>query len=364
VDVSLSIEQQQLQAAVRAFCSDHATPTQVREAMTTELGYEPETWRLLSSELGLTSLAVPEKYAGAGGDWLDVAIALRETGRSVLPAPLLGTVWAAAAVLCALDAGGDAELAAELLPALASGDLIGAVAVDGELTARESPRGWLLDGVAEHVLDGPAAGLFVVAASVPDPGRLDLFALSVPAAGLDVDPLVTLDQTRRQARLRLAAVPARRLGGDGGELRDRVTDLARVALAAEASGGAESCLETIVTHLLTREQFGRPLGSFQALQHRCADLAVQVEGARATALCTAWTAAQLPGELPVIGPLAKAVCAAAYRLSAYECIQMHGGVGFTWEHPAHLHLKRATATELLLGDATTCRALVADRVGL
>jgi alkylation response protein AidB-like acyl-CoA dehydrogenase len=177
-----------------------------------------------------------------------------------------------------------------------------------------------------------------------------------------VEPSAPLDPTRRQAVVRLDAVAARRVGDAVASAR--AVDVLRVGLAVEAVGVARRCLEMTVEHLKTRVQFDRPIGAFQALQHRAADLLVLLESATSTAYYAAWAVAASPEELPVVAPLAKAVCAdAAWRVAA-ETIQMHGGIGFTWEHDAHLYFKRATTTRLLLGDAVEQRRLVARRAGL
>jgi len=371
VDVSLTPEQQELTRTVRAFCAQHATPELVRRASATERGHDPAVWRALAQDLGLAGLAIPAAYGGAGAGWLEVGLALAQTGGALLPSPLLSTLVAGAAVL----ATADEAAAADILPALAAGEEVGTVAVaeasgrwdtaSVQTRAEPGPGGWLVTGVKDFVLDAVVADLLVVAALADD--GVGLFAVRARGPGVTRVAHGGLDQTRRQARVTLRDAAARRLGPGGPEGEaavDTAVDLMRVALAAEAAGGARRCLASSVAHLAERVQFGRQLGSFQALQHRCADLAVQVEAAEATVLSAAWTAAELPAELPVVGPLAKAVCGSAYRSAAAENVQLHGGMGFTWEHDAHLHLKRATTTELLLGDTRACRLLVADRVGL
>ena len=348
MQTSLTPEQQALRAAVRDFCTAHGDPAAVRSAMVSDRGYDESVWRRLTAELGITGLAVAEQHGGAGGDLIDLCVALSELGRVVLPAPVLGTVWAAAAIALSEDVD-----AIALLPGLASGELRGAVAVDGAWAG----DGDHAAGALEHVLDGHVADVVIVA--LED----QLLLVDTRAAAVTVTPVMTLDQTRRQAHIGVGSGGARRLATDAALVR-RVHDIGRVLIAAESAGGARACLDTTVAYLTTREQFGRLIGSFQALQHRCADLAVLVEGAEATALCASWTAQWDPDELRTVGPLAKAVCATAYRDVARAMIQLHGGVGFTWEHVAHLHIKRAGASDLLLGDAGECRRLVADAVGI
>ncbi|HVU73743.1 MAG TPA: acyl-CoA dehydrogenase family protein [Mycobacteriales bacterium] len=348
MQTSLSPEQQALRAAVRDFCAEHGDPAAVRAAMATDRGYDDDVWQRLTGQLGIAGLAVAEEHGGAGGDLIDLCVALSEIGRVVLPVPLLGTVWAAAAIALT---GDDDALA--LLPGLASGELRGAVAVDGAWAGDPGTGA----GALEHVLDGHVADIVVVA--IDDAVLL----VDTRKGAVTVNPVMTLDQTRRQAHIGVGSGGARLLASDADLVR-RAQDIGRVLLAAECAGGARACLDTTVAYMNTREQFGRLIGSFQALQHRCADLAVLVEGAEATALCASWTAQSDPDELRAVGPLAKAVCAGAYRDVARAMIQLHGGVGFTWEHVAHLHLKRATTSDLVLGDATHCRGLVAEAVGI
>jgi alkylation response protein AidB-like acyl-CoA dehydrogenase len=213
-----------------------------------------------------------------------------------------------------------------------------------------------LSGVVANVVDGGAASLLVLI------GRDGLWLVRSDSDPVSVTSHQTLDPTRRQATVRLDRAPAVAMGDAAAA--ERAFDVLRVAYAAEAVGVARRCLEMTVDYLKTREQFGRVIGSFQALQHRVADIAVEVEAATSTAYYAAWTVEASPEELPVVAPLALAVCADAAWHAAAESIQLHGGIGFTWEHDAHLYFKRATTTRLLFGDGHEQRRLVADRVGL
>jgi alkylation response protein AidB-like acyl-CoA dehydrogenase len=214
------------------------------------------------------------------------------------------------------------------------------------------------------VLDGNVANLLVVAARTP--AGLSLFAVEGDAPGLTRTPLATMDQTRKQARLELAGVAGQLIGADGGASAglSRTLDLAAVALAAEQVGGAQRCLDMSVEYAKERVQFGRPIGSFQAIKHKCADMLLEVESAKSAAYYAGWAAAESSDELPVVASLAKAYCSDAYFHAAAENIQIHGGIGFTWEHDAHLYFKRAKSSELLLGDPTYHRELLAQRIGL
>jgi acyl-CoA dehydrogenase len=325
-------EQAALREAVRDFCRKHAGPG---------------AWDRLTGELGLTGLAVPECYGGAGAGLAEVAVAVEETGRVLLPAPYLSTALAGAV----LSEGG-AVPAAEFLPGIASGALRAAFVPGSAVTA----SGGRLTGVAHHVLDGAEAGLFVVRAGDA------LFA--VRAADTVVTPAGTLDQSRSQAAVEFRDAPALAAGFAA----ERAEDLLRVMLAVESAGAAAHCLDVTVGYLNTRVQFGRPIGAFQALRHRCADLAVEVASARATAYAAvraaAGSPAGSPAELAVLGPLAKRHCVDVFWHAAAEMIQLHGGIGFTWEHEAHRYLKRAKTSQLLYGTPAELRRLVAQRAGL
>jgi alkylation response protein AidB-like acyl-CoA dehydrogenase len=214
------------------------------------------------------------------------------------------------------------------------------------------------------VIDGHTANLILVAARSGD--GISLFSVEGDAAGLTRTPLTTMDQTRKQARLEFSGVPAKLIGaeGKGWDTLSRVLDLAAVALAAEQVGGAQKCLDMSVEYAKVRVQFGRPIGSFQAIKHKCADMLLEVESAKSAAYYAGWAAAELNDELPVVASLAKAYCSDAYFHAAAENIQIHGGIGFTWEHDAHLYFKRAKSSELLLGDPTYHRELLAQRIGI
>ena len=329
-------EQAALRAAVRDFCAKHAGP---------------QAWARLTGELGLTGLAVPECHGGAGAGLAEVAVAVEETGRVLLPAPYLSTALAGA-VLSEGDAVLGGTGAAEFLPGIASGALRAAFVLGGSVAA----GGGRLTGVAHHVLDGAEADLLVVRAS--DGEQDALFA--VRAVDTVVTPASTLDQTRSQATVDFRDAPAVAAGRAAG----RAEDLLRVMLAVESVGAAAHCLDVTVGYLKTRVQFGRPIGAFQALRHRCADLAVEVASARATAYAAVRAAAGSPAELPVLGPLAKRHCVDVFWHVAAEMIQLHGGIGFTWEHEAHRYLKRAKTSQLLHGNPAELRRLVSQRAGL
>ena len=269
---------------------------------------------------------------------------------------------------------GDDAAKKELLPGIASGETIATLAFtepNGKwdesgitATAAKAGDGWTIDGTKMFVLDGHTAGLIIVAAKT-DAG-VSLFTVTADASGLTRTPLSTMDQTRKQAKLEFSGTPASLLGteGEGWNVLERVLDLAAVALAAEQVGGAQFVLEMAVQYAKDRVQFGRPIGSFQAIKHKCADMLLEVESAKSAAYYAGWCASELNDELPSVASLAKAYCSEAYFHATAENIQIHGGIGFTWEHPAHLYFKRAKSSELLFGDPTYHRELLAQRIGI
>jgi len=371
VNFAFSEEQEELRRTVRAFLEDKSPSAEVRRLMETEEGYDASVWEQMGSQLGLQGLAIPEEYGGSGYSYVELIVVLEEMGRALLAAPYFSTVALAANAI--LHSGDDAAKK-ELLPGIASGETIATVAMtedngrwDAEgitATATKSGDGYTIDGHKMFVLDGHTANLIIVAAKTGD--NISLFTVAGDADGLTRTPLATMDQTRKQARLEFSGTPAKLLGteGEGWPVLSRVLDLAAVALAAEQVGGAQKCLDMSVDYAKVRVQFGRPIGSFQAIKHKCADMLLEVESAKSAAYYAGWAAAELNDELPTVASLAKAYCSDAYFHAAAENIQIHGGIGFTWEHPAHLYFKRAKSSELYLGDPTYHRELLAQRIGL
>jgi alkylation response protein AidB-like acyl-CoA dehydrogenase len=367
VNFAFSEEQEELRRSVRRFLDDKSPSTEVRRLMETDEGYDPAVWSQMAEQLGLQGLAVPEEYGGSGFSYVELVVVLEEMGRSLLCAPYFSTVALAAN---ALLTSGDDSAKKELLPGIASGETIATLAIT------EDNGRWDLDGIGLEakngtltghkmfVIDGATANLIVVAAR-SDKG-VSLYAVEGDAAGLTRTGLATMDQTRKQARLEFANTPARLIGEEGGAAAGltKTLDLAAVALAAEQVGGAQKCLEMAVEYAKVRVQFGRPIGSFQAIKHKCADMLLEVESAKSAAYYAGWAAAEDNDELPVVASLSKAYCSDAYFHAAAENIQIHGGIGFTWEHDAHLYFKRAKSSELLLGDPTYHRELLAQRIGI
>jgi len=371
MNFAFSEEQEELRRIVRQFLDSKSSEAEVRRLMETTEGYDPATWSQLAEQLGLQSLIIPEEFGGQGYGYVELTVVLEEMGRSLLCAPYFSSVVLAANTL--LHSGDDAAKK-ELLPGIASGDTIATLAMtedngrwDAEgitATASKSGDGYTIDGHKMFVLDGHTANLIIVAAKTGD--NVSLFTVAGDADGLTRTPLATMDQTRKQARLEFSGTPAKLLGseGEGWPVLSRVLDLAAVALAAEQVGGAQKCLDMSVEYAKVRVQFGRPIGSFQAIKHKCADMLLEVESAKSAAYYAGWAAAELNDELPTVASLAKAYCSDAYFHAAAENIQIHGGIGFTWEHDAHLYFKRAKSSQLLLGDPTYHRELLAQRIGI
>lgn len=361
----LSDEQLQLRQVLRTFLDRHSTEPEVRRVMATDEGYDARVWRQLGGELGLTGLAIPEEYGGSGFGYAELGVVFEELGRALLCAPYFGTVALAAEVLLR---AGDESAAKDLLPGIAAGETVAALALtepSGGITVRaERVAGrWQLSGVKTYVLDGHTAHLLLVVAKT-DAG-IGLFAVD-SAAGLRRTPLRTLDQTRKQARLDFSGVPARLIGdaGTAWPTVERTLSTAAVLLAAEQLGGASRALELAVDYAKIREQYGRAIGSFQAVKHRLADMLTDVECARSAVQDGLRALAADADDLPVAASVAKAYCSEAFTRVAAGAIQVHGGIGFTWEHSVQLYFKRAKASELLLGTPAEHRARLTRGLGL
>ncbi len=371
MNFAFSEEQEELRRSVRRFLEDKSPETEVRRLMATTEGYDPAVWSQMADQLGLQSLIIPEDLGGAGFGYVELTVVLEEMGAALLCAPFFSSVALAAN---ALLTSGDRKAQEYLLPGIASGETIATLAVTEDsgrwepdavtLAATETGEGWALDGHKSFVIDGHVADLVLVVARTGS--GLSLFGVKGDADGLVRTPLATMDQTRKQARLEFSETPAWLIGEQGGAMPGLVKtlDLAAVALAAEQVGGAQRCLDMSVEYAKTRIQFGRPIGSFQAIKHKCADMLLEVESSKSAAYYAGWAAAEDSDELPVVASLAKSYCSEAYFHAAAENIQIHGGIGFTWEHDAHLYFKRAKSSELLVGDPAYHRELLAQRIGI
>jgi len=361
-------EQRQLRAVLRDLLAETCGPEEVRKQAESPRGHDRALWGRLAGEIGVHGLAVPEEYGGAGYTFAELAVALEETGRVLCPAPLLPTVVLAGHAL--LDSG-DRQACARWLPGIAAGALTATVAGfmhRADVTAERGPYGWVLRGEADFVPDGEGAELLLVLARAPDGERL--LACAPDGTTCDRTARRVLDPTRRQALVRFRGARAEPVGepGQASGIVDAVLDAGRVALAAEHVGGSAHALDAVLAYVSHRTQFGRAIGSFQAVKHRLADLLVEIEGARsASAYASACLTARDAGrdaELPVAASAAAVACTGAYRLAAAEYVQLHGGIGFTWEHPAHLYVRRARGDEALFGTADDHRLRLAGLLGL
>ena len=364
-------EQDELRKTVRQFLDAKSPEAAVREQMETDTGFDPAVWAQMGEQMGLQGLIVPEEFGGSGYGYVELGIVLEEMGRSLLCAPFFSTVVLAANTL--IHSGDDSAKKTHL-PGIASGETIAALAFtepsgkwdESGITMEATVAGddYTLTGTKMFVLDGHTANLIIVAAKT---GKgVSLFTVDGDASGLTRTALSTMDQTRKQAKLEFADTPATLLGteGEGWSVLSTVLDLAAVGLAAEQVGGAQKVLDMAVEYAKVRVQFGRPIGSFQAIKHKCADMLLEVESAKSAAYYGMWCASEMNDELPSVASLAKAYCSEAYFHATAENIQIHGGIGFTWEHPAHLYFKRAKSSELLFGDPTYHRELLAQRIGI
>lgn len=362
-------EQEELRGIVRSFLEDKSPETAVRDMMATDKGYDDAVWSQMAEQLGLQSLIIPEEYDGQGFGYVELILIMEEMGRNLICAPFFSTVVLAANALM-LSENDDAKKS--FLPQIASGELIATVAItepngrwdiEGvNTTATTDGDGFKLSGEKSYVIDGHIANLIIVAAK--HDGAVSLFTVDGGDAGLTREQLSTMDQTRKQAKLTFADTPAALLTAGAEQTISTLMDLAVVALSAEQVGGAQFAMEMAVQYAKDRVQFGRPIGSFQAIKHKCADMLLEVESAKSAAYYAGWCASEMNDELPQMASMAKAYCSEAYFHCAAENIQIHGGIGFTWEHPAHLYFKRAKSTELMFGDPSYHRELLAQRIGL
>ncbi|MFF0496489.1 acyl-CoA dehydrogenase family protein [Nocardia aobensis] len=362
-------EQQELRAAVRGFCADHSDEATVRRLMESTPAFDQKVWLRLGSELGVLGLGVPEELDGSGGGIVDAAIAIEELGSALFCGPVFGTLMLS---IPALVAAPDTPVRTEILGSLVAGvrtaafavpDRAGRFAADA-VTLRANGSGdiWTVSGTVERVVDAGAADDLLVAANVPD--GVALFVVDATGFGVERIALSTMDSTRPQATVHLAAAAARLLAGPDEAVRicERALQVGAVLLAAEQVGGAQRMLDLSVSYAGERLQFGRAIGSFQAVKHRLADMLVDQEHARSAAYHGAWALQDGTDDPVVAASIAQAVCSAAYTRIAADAVQVHGGIGFTWEHRAHLYFKRAFTDAALLGSAEDHRDRIAELV--
>lgn len=371
MNFAFSDEQDELRKSVRRFLEEKSPITEVRKQMESEQGFDTAVWRQSAEQLGLSAIAIPEEYGGLGFSAIELGIVMEELGRSLACLPFFSSVVLGSNLLLISN---DEGIKAEHLPRIASGEGRFAVAMyeastgfdtsEPETRATSNGSDFVLNGEKSYVIDGSTAtDLLVLAASE---SGTSFYHVDATSAGLVRQDVLSLDQTRHLANVFFSDTPARLVGvqGSGAILIEKLLDLVNVALASEMVGGAQRCLEMSVEYAKVRIQFGRPIGSFQAIKHKCADMLVEVESAKSAAYYAAWAASTDAAELAISAPLAKSFCADAYFFAASENIQIHGGIGFTWEHDAHLYFKRAKSSQLMFGDSSHYRALLADRLGI
>ena len=385
MEFSFNDEQQMIRDTAAAFLAEVSDSQAVRRAMATEQGYEDSVWQRITGEMYWQALHIPEQYGGLGLGYVELAALFEQMGRYLLCAPYYSTV---ALATNALLVAGNEEQKSEYLTRIAAGELTGTLgwvspggswdAQGVQATWEKTASGYALNGTLRYVPDGHTAGLLIVAARAKGSEGtegISLFALPADTAGVERRWLPTLDQTRRQAEVVLqnAQLPANALlGGEGAAWPqlEKILQLAQIAVAAEQMGGAQQALDISVEYAKGRVQFNRPIASFQALKHQAADMMLKAEASRSAvyyAACIAQEAlfdgdAALASELPEAAAIAKGYCSDAFFFNASTGLQMHGGVGFTWEYDIQLYFKRARSTETFLGNGDWQREQLAKQL--
>jgi alkylation response protein AidB-like acyl-CoA dehydrogenase len=362
---ALAQEREALRSTVRSFLERTSPETAVRQLMETERGYDEGVWKQAAEQLGLTALAIPEEYDGAGYGPMELAVVFEEMGRALFTGPFFSTVGLATNFLLASD---DDAAKKQYLPGIAGGQTIATVAITEqssswdlatlETTATQSGGSWRVSGTKWYVVDGASASLVLVVARTDNGPAV----FAVEGDAITREPMITMDATRKMARLTFDNVDAQPVGNAATVEQGLL--LAAVALSAENVGGAQKCLDMSAAYAGERMQFGRPIGSFQAVKHKLANMLIEVEQARSASYFASREAASNSKDLALAASLAKSYTSDAFFHAAADTIQVHGGIGFTWEHSAHLYFKRAKTSQHLLGSPTYHRGLVADRVGI
>lgn len=367
--VGYNEEQEELKRIVRQFLEEKSPESEVRRLMETDTGYDEAVWRQMADQMQLQGLTIPEEYGGSGYGAVELVAVMEEMGRSLLCAPFFSSIVLASNLLLV---SGDEAAKKELLPKIANGDLLAAVAVTEEngrwdeegvqMKAKSDGGKWTVSGTKICVIDGQIANELLVLART---GKgVSLFRVSGEAKGLKKKLLNTLDSTRKQARLEFKAVSATLVGteGEAWDAWSKTLDLAGLALSAEQIGMGQFCLDMAVDYAKIRLQFSRPIGSFQSIKHMCADMFVELESARSGLYYAAACYAEEESEFPKAVSLLQAYASEmGFRIAA-DNIQIHGGIGFTWEHPAHLYYKRGKSSELLFGDGDFHRAKMMEHL--
>ncbi len=361
-------EHDDLRAGLRRYVTSAAGPAAALRLAGSASGEDADVLSRLTSEFGIFSLAVPEEFGGAGFGAVELGVVFAELGRGLVGVPLLSASLASTLLIESRDA----TACGELLPGVADGSLrLAAAVADSALgwsastttTAHRTAGGWELSGTKQWVFDGAAASGYVVSATTTD--GLALFIVAAAAAGVAVEPVETIDLTRRVATVHLAQATARRLDCGAGTAAQAISytaDLALVLLAAEQTAIAEACLDLARNWATEREQFGQPIGSFQAIKHKLANVVLEVEASVSASMYALWTAVNDRPGLRSAARIAAVTCGEAATLAAEQNVQVHGGIGATWEHPAHLYLRRAMADRLLFGDVQSQLEALAELI--
>lgn len=357
LDFGISEEQRQLQQLTRRFLDDHYPLPLIRELMSSPAGHNPDLWQKLARETGLTGLLIPEEYGGAGLGIREAQIVAEEMGRTLFNGPFLST--AILSVLALVK--GDKHTQAHLFPSIIEGTgLVAAASLSGEgpiATATVTKGSCHLNTSRILILDGHIANHLIIPAITED--GIQAFLVDSDASGLEFSLPPMFDQTRRFAEITMTGTPAHPLNIAGNALQEIQNNVLAV-FAAELSGAAQACMDMAIAYAKERYQFGRPIGSFQAIKHKCADMLLLVEDARSAVAYAGACAEQAAEELPVAAAMAKARCSEAFTRIAGDTLQIHGGMGFTWDHDCHLYLKRARSSEIFLGSPAGHRQRLAD----
>ena len=367
MEFTFSADQEQFRDMVARFCRDKSPATEVRQLMEDERGFDPAVWQQLASELGVLGIHIAEDRGGLGFGAVELGIVMEEFGRSLMCAPYFASSVLAGTALAEL---GTPDQVDSYMPGLMDGTTIATLAVEERAdhhlpdhfntAARADGDNWYVSGHKPFVVDGHNADLLLVAAAGPDGNGL--FAVQADSNGVRTTPQTTMDATRKLASVELSDAPAVHIGAPGADLTP-IYNLASIALANEMVGGAQALLDSAVEYTKLRVQFGRPVGSFQAIKHRLADLLLEVEMAKSAAYQAAQ--AHADGErVSEFASLAKAAASEAYLQAAVACIQLHGGIGFTWENDTHLWFKRAKSSEVLLGTPAFHRERMLSAMGV
>ena len=369
---ALSEEQESLRETVRGYLRDRFDTTELHRAIEPGATFNSKIWTEMAEQLGLHGLAIREEFGGSGATLLELSIVMEEMGRVLMVSPYFASVVLAATTL---QQSGDQSAQAKWLPEIASGELIGTlayaehaqgggIASDVAVSAERRGEGWAITGTKRFVVDGASAGLILVTART-DAG-VSVFAVDALGGGINVEPATVLDPTRPLATVRFENVSAELVGaeGEGQAILERTLAIAGVALSAEMVGVAENSLDMAVEYANSRVQFARPIGSFQAIKHKSADMFIDVETSRTVMLHAAWSQAAASADAQTLAALTLAHVSDACFRAAAQLLQILGGIGYTWEHDAHLYFKRAKTSSQLLGSSYAHREKVARAIGL